>query len=91
VKAICAKYELPYNSGPFFQQWWMVHRTIARLAFPGGKPRDKPGPYKPQDPDEMALLRDLVDAAPRPGSPGKDGSGPQQRDAGVKFDMPSRR
>jgi linoleoyl-CoA desaturase len=91
VKAICAKYELPYNSGPFLQQWWMVHRTIARLAFPGGKPRAKPGPYKPQDPDELALLRDLVDSAPRPDAPGKDGSGPQQRDAGVKFDMPSRR
>ena len=23
-----------------------VHRTIIRLAFPGGKPRKKPGPYK---------------------------------------------
>ena len=26
----------PYNSGPFFQQWAMVQRTILRLAFPGG-------------------------------------------------------
>jgi len=24
----------------------MVHRTIIRLAFPGGKPRPKPGPYR---------------------------------------------
>jgi hypothetical protein len=24
----------------------MVQRTILRLAFPGGKPRPKPGPYK---------------------------------------------
>ena len=24
----------------------MVHRTIIRLAFPGGKVRPKPGPYK---------------------------------------------
>jgi hypothetical protein len=23
----------------------MVQRTIARLAFPGGEPRPKPGPY----------------------------------------------
>jgi hypothetical protein len=23
----------------------MVQRTIIRLAFPGGKPRPKPGPY----------------------------------------------
>jgi linoleoyl-CoA desaturase len=94
VKAICAKYELPYNTGPFLQQWWMVHRTIARLAFPGGKPREKPGPYTPADPDEMALLRSLVDdaAARRDTSdPGADGSGPQQRDAGVKFEMPAKR
>jgi hypothetical protein len=24
----------------------MVHRTIVRLAFPGGKVRPKPGPYR---------------------------------------------
>ena len=45
VREICKKYELPYNTGPFFQQWGMVNRTIIRLAFPGGKPRPKPGPY----------------------------------------------
>jgi NADPH-dependent stearoyl-CoA 9-desaturase len=49
VKAVCEKYDLPYNSGPFFQQWGMVQRTIARLAFPGGKPRPKPGPYRSPD------------------------------------------
>jgi len=46
VREICERYELPYNSGPFFRQWGMVQRTIARLAFPGGKPRPKPGPYR---------------------------------------------
>jgi fatty acid desaturase len=46
VREICERYELPYNSGPFFQQWGMVQRTILRLAFPGGKARPKPGPYK---------------------------------------------
>jgi hypothetical protein len=46
VREICERYELPYNTGPFFQQWGMVMRTIARLALPGGKPRPKPGPYK---------------------------------------------
>jgi fatty acid desaturase len=46
VREICKEYELPYNTGPFFRQWGMVQRTIARLAFPGGKPRPKPGPYK---------------------------------------------
>ncbi len=46
VREICQRYELPYNTGPFFKQWGMVNRTILRLAFPGGKPRPKPGPYK---------------------------------------------
>ena len=46
IKEICERYELPYNSGPFGQQLGMVQRTILRLAFPGGKPRPKPGPYK---------------------------------------------
>ena len=46
VREICERYELPYNTGPLWKQWSMVMRTIARLAFPGGKPRPKPGPYK---------------------------------------------
>jgi fatty acid desaturase len=45
VREICERYELPYNTGPFGQQLWMVQRSILRLAFPGGKPRPKPGPY----------------------------------------------
>ncbi|MFL5782104.1 MAG: fatty acid desaturase family protein [Thermoleophilaceae bacterium] len=46
VREICRRYELPYNTGPLSKQLAMVHRTIIRLAFPGGKPRPKPGPYK---------------------------------------------
>jgi NADPH-dependent stearoyl-CoA 9-desaturase len=46
VREICERYELPYNSGPLSKQWGMVQRTILRLAFPGGKPRPKPGPYE---------------------------------------------
>jgi linoleoyl-CoA desaturase len=46
VREICERYELPYNTGPFLKQLGMVQRTIIRLAFPGGKPRPKPGPYK---------------------------------------------
>ncbi|HEY5052374.1 MAG TPA: acyl-CoA desaturase [Solirubrobacterales bacterium] len=46
VKEICARYGLPYNSGPFGQQLGMVQRTILRLAFPGGAERPKPGPYR---------------------------------------------
>jgi linoleoyl-CoA desaturase len=45
VREICERYRLPYNTGPFSQQLGMVHRTILRLAFPGGGPRPKPGPY----------------------------------------------
>ena len=44
VKDICERYGLPYNTGPFLQQLGMVQRTILRLAFPGGRPRPKPGP-----------------------------------------------
>ena len=61
VKAICERYELPYNTGPLFKQLATVQRTIVRLALPGGAPRPKPGPYRGQqtadaapDPHEMA-------------------------------------
>jgi NADPH-dependent stearoyl-CoA 9-desaturase len=57
VKAICQKYELPYNTGPFFQQWGMVQRTIVRLAFPGGKERPKAGPYR-GEPEEFPAARE---------------------------------
>jgi fatty acid desaturase len=46
VRALCEKYELPYNTGPLFKQLGTVQRTILRLAFPGGKERPKPGPYR---------------------------------------------
>ena len=45
VRDICKRYGLPYNTGPFSKQWGGVQRTILRLAFPGGKPRPKPGPW----------------------------------------------
>jgi NADPH-dependent stearoyl-CoA 9-desaturase len=45
VREICRRYGLPYNTGPFLKQWGGVQRTILRLAFPGGKPRRKPGPW----------------------------------------------
>ena len=43
VREICEKYELPYNTGPFFQQIGMVQRTIIRLAFPGRKAAPEAG------------------------------------------------
>jgi len=78
VKELCARYDLPYNTGPFLSQFAMVQRTILRLAFPGGKPRPKPGPYRGDD------------AAPAPstgrrnGSTGQHGSGPEQPTDGVR-------
>jgi linoleoyl-CoA desaturase len=46
VREICARYDRPYNTGPLHKQLAMVQRSILRLAFPGGRPRDKPGPYR---------------------------------------------
>jgi linoleoyl-CoA desaturase len=37
VKEICAKYDLPYNIGPFPKQFWRSIRTIWRLALPNKK------------------------------------------------------
>jgi fatty acid desaturase len=47
VRDVCHRYGLPYNTGPLGKQLGTVHRTILRLAFPGGRPRRKPGPYRP--------------------------------------------
>jgi linoleoyl-CoA desaturase len=41
VREVCRRYGLPYNTGPLHKQLGTVHRTILRLAFPGGKPRPK--------------------------------------------------
>ena len=62
VREICERYDLPYNTGPFSQQLGMVHRTIIRLAFPGGKPRPKPGPYRGglQRPGETGARREAA-------------------------------
>jgi fatty acid desaturase len=48
VRDICRRYGLPYNTGPLHRQLGTVHRTILRLAFPGGKVRPKPGAYRPE-------------------------------------------
>jgi linoleoyl-CoA desaturase len=66
VKEICEKYGLPYNTGPLRKQWGTVQRTIARLAFPGGGPRTKPGPYVRSEEEKAAKARveELVPAFP---------------------------
>jgi linoleoyl-CoA desaturase len=66
VKEICEKYQLPYNTGPLRKQWGTVQRTILRLAFPGGGPRPKPGPYlvPPEEKAAKERQRELVPAFP---------------------------
>ncbi|OBF03643.1 fatty acid desaturase [Mycobacterium sp. ACS4054] len=90
VKEICERYELPYNSGPFGKQWFMVHRSIFRLAFPGGKPRPKPGPYHgnvhrpdPERPSEGTQSRDRVPAE-------HPAAGPEHDSGGVNVQPPPR-
>jgi NADPH-dependent stearoyl-CoA 9-desaturase len=84
VKAICERYELPYNSGPLSRQLGMVHRTILRLAFPGGKPRPKPGPYQGGDGAERSS-----NGHRRSQAPGPEGSGPEQSSDGVRVSIPA--
>ena len=42
TRDVCERYGLPYNTGPLRKQLGSVHRTILRLALPGGRPRPKP-------------------------------------------------
>jgi NADPH-dependent stearoyl-CoA 9-desaturase len=61
VRAICERYGLPYNTGPFLKQWSMVQRTLIRLAFPGGKARPKGVPHV--EPPARAQKRPSVQSA----------------------------
>jgi fatty acid desaturase len=92
VKAICERYELPYNTGPFLKQLGSVQRTILRLAFPGGRPRPKPGPYRAADDTtpEAAPARAGGNGARAAavGETGPHGAGPEQPDDGVRVSMP---
>ncbi len=50
VRDVCRRYGLPYNTGPFHRQLGTVHRTILRLAFPGGRVRPKAADAVPAEP-----------------------------------------
>ncbi|MFZ1176248.1 MAG: acyl-CoA desaturase, partial [Mycobacterium sp.] len=70
--------------------WFMVHRSIFRLAFPGGKPRRKPGPYRsrdgrpePQRPSEGTRFRERVPAE-------HPAAGPEHESSGVEVQPPPR-
>ena len=82
VKELCERYDLPYNTGPFLKQLGMVQRTILRLAFPGGQPRPKPGPYRGDDTEPAATNGSRSKPA------GANGSGPEQPTDGVRVSMP---
>jgi fatty acid desaturase len=85
VKAICERYELPYNTGPLSKQFGSVQRTILRLAFPGGKPRPKPGPFR----GDRETADDATNGGPRfARDAGPNGSGPEQPSDGVRVSMP---
>jgi NADPH-dependent stearoyl-CoA 9-desaturase len=90
VKDICERYELPYNSGRFGKQWFTVHRTIFRLAFPGGKPRPKPGPYR--SPDRQAPSKATSEAHRfRERVPAEHpDAGPEHASSGVEVQPPPR-
>jgi NADPH-dependent stearoyl-CoA 9-desaturase len=66
----------------------MVQRTILRLAFPGGEPRPKPGPYRPAEAEAAATNGRRP--VPDPGPTGPHGSGPERPDEGVRVLAPSR-
>ena len=90
IKDICERYELPYNSGGFAKQWYTVHRSIFRLALPGGKPRPKPGPYHseerrpaPADQGEASRFRERVPAE-------HPAAGPEHESTGVEVQPPPR-
>jgi NADPH-dependent stearoyl-CoA 9-desaturase len=89
VKDICERYDLPYNTGPFLKQLGMVQRTILRLAFPGGHPRPKPGPYRFGNGAGRAAGngRALREERERQGA---EVSGPEQPSHGVRVDPPPR-
>ncbi len=95
VRDICERYGLPYNTGPFMQQWGMVNRTILRLAFPGGKPRPKPGAYTGDIDGRIGVGTPSNGNGSGPkktnAPTGPDGSGPEQHDDGVRVDVPERK
>ena len=85
MQEICERYELPYNTGPFVQQLGMVQRTILRLAFPGGKPRPKPGPYRGGDGEASSNGHGYGDPERN-----QESSGPEQPGDGVRVSVPPR-
>jgi linoleoyl-CoA desaturase len=74
VREICERYGLPYNSGPLRRQLGSVHRTIVRLALPGGSPRAKGDRSAPMPRPLLAPLRDRLGR--RRAGASRSGTGP---------------
>ncbi|CAM4219901.1 Stearoyl-CoA 9-desaturase [Mycobacterium basiliense] len=91
VKDVCDRYKLPYNSGPFLKQWASVHRSIFRLALPGGKPRPKPGPYRREDhPTAAQASSEASTFRQRVPPPAHPVAGPEHESGGVEVKPPPR-
>jgi NADPH-dependent stearoyl-CoA 9-desaturase len=60
VREICARYGLPYNSGPLHKQFGSVVKKIFRLSLPGtgsaSEPRPEPAPVPEHPAREPELL-----------------------------------
>ena len=93
VREICKRYGLPYNTGPFGKQLGSVQRTILRLAFPGGQPRPKPGPYRGHDAAAGPSAQTNGSAArgTRREPTGRNGSDPEQPTNGVRVSLANER
>ena len=90
VKDICERYGLPYNTGPFSKQLGQVQRTILRLAFPGGKPRPKPGPYRGGDGEASSNGHANGNGRKKRTLRDDQAGGPEQRSDGVRVSVPPR-
>src|SRR3954451_5051494 len=88
AKDICERNDLPYNTAQFLKHRASVQRTLLRLAFPGGKPRPKPGPFQ-GDPDSESVSTQPGGRFDR--ETGPNGSGPEQPSDGVRVSMPDKR
>ncbi len=70
VKEICARYELPYNIGPFPKQFWKSIRTIWRLALPNRKAAAEQAAHEAEGlPREKVTTTPAAEAAARAEQP----------------------
>ena len=49
VRELCAKYDIPYTTGPLYKQYGQALRTIMKLSLPNGMTSEQ-GKYEPTGP-----------------------------------------